>query len=62
MVKDFLDTLGGVAEVSRELKVPLPTVSAWGQRNRVPHWRVPSLIALAMRKGAPIPPTLREAA
>lgn len=62
MVKDFLEALGKPAAVARELNVPLPTVAAWQQRNSIPHWRIPSLVALAMKKGVPIPQTLREAA
>lgn len=62
MVQEFLNTLGGTAQVARELNMPLQTVAAWGQRNRIPHWRIPALVALAMRLGKPIPQTLREAA
>lgn len=62
MVQDFIKELGKPAQVARDLNVPLQTVAAWAQRGRIPHWRVPALLALAIRKGVPIPDTLREAA
>lgn len=62
MVQDFLNSLGGTAQVARELNMPLTTVAAWGQRNRVPHWRIPSLVGLAVKKGKPIPADLVEPA
>lgn len=62
MVQQFIEALGKPAQVGRELNVPLQTVAAWCQRGRIPQWRIPALVALAMKKGVPIPETLREAA
>lgn len=61
-IQTFIKELGGATKVARELGVPMTTVATWSQRGSVPHWRIPSLVALAVKLGKPIPPTLREAA
>ena len=61
-IQTFIKSLGGATQVGRELGVPMTTVATWGQRNSVPHWRVPALVALALKQGKSIPPTLRVAA
>jgi hypothetical protein len=62
MVQDFLKSLDGPAAVSRELGISLQTVAAWQQRGRIPSWRIPALVALAVKKGKPIPPGLMVSA
>lgn len=47
---EIIDKAGGVTKVSRELGLPVGTVSAWITRNRVPAERV---ISLERVTGAP---------
>jgi DNA-binding transcriptional regulator YiaG len=54
-VQQFLNELGGSTQVAKALGVPLTTVCAWGQRNRVPSWRLRELAALAVEKGKAVP-------
>ena len=44
---DIIKRLGGVTAVSKQLGVPLTTVSAWGRFNQIPTWRQPKLLELA---------------
>lgn len=49
--KDIIDQLGGVTELSRQLGIPLTTVSSWGLKNSIPAWRQPTLLELAAKRG-----------
>jgi hypothetical protein len=62
MVQDFLNSLGGPAAIARELDISLQTVAAWRQRGRIPRWRIPALVGLAVKQGKPIPADLMVAA
>jgi hypothetical protein len=44
---EIINRLGGVTAVSKELSVPLTTVSSWGRCNQIPSWRQPKLLELA---------------
>lgn len=48
---NIIDQLGGLTEVSRQLSVPVTTVSSWKGRNVIPEWRQPALLRLAIEKG-----------
>ena len=48
----IIQTLGGVTRISRELGVPLGTVSAWKTRGSIPVRNWPALVALAGKVGA----------
>ena len=54
-VKDFMNELGGTVEVAAVLGVPISTVSGWNLSNRIPHWRVPAVKALAKKLGKQFP-------
>lgn len=58
-VKDFIETLDGTAKVADALNVPKTTIYSWIGANRIPHWRVPALEALAKRKKVAFPDALR---
>lgn len=40
--------LGGITAVAKYLGVPISTVSSWGRFNRIPEWRQPALMRLAL--------------
>jgi hypothetical protein len=44
---DIIQKLGGVTAVSKQLGVPLTTVSSWGRNNRIPEWRQSKLLDVA---------------
>lgn len=50
-IPQIIDALGGPTEVARLTGQPVPTVSAWKHRNKIParHW--PSLVSIAREKG-----------
>lgn len=48
----IIQNLGGVTKVSRELGVPLGTVSAWKTRGSIPVKNWPALVDLAGKIGA----------
>ena len=43
--------LGGITAVAKFLGVPISTVSSWGRANRIPEWRQPALLRLAIEQG-----------
>jgi hypothetical protein len=45
--QDIIIRLGGVTAVSRQLGVPLTTVSSWSRFNAIPQWRQTKLLELA---------------
>lgn len=53
-VPQIIEALGGVAGISRSTGIPFTTVDTWRRKNRVPHWRVPTLVALAKKLKKPI--------
>lgn len=51
----IIQALGGPAEISRQIGVPLTTVDSWKRSDRIPHWRRPALAELALAKGLALP-------
>jgi hypothetical protein len=49
---EIIKELGGVTAVSRQLGVPLTTVSSWGRFNSIPQWRQSKLLEIAIAQGA----------
>lgn len=49
--KSIIQQLGGVMQLSRDLGISFTTISSWGRWNRIPEWRQPKLLELAMSKG-----------
>ena len=56
--KTFIENLGGPAALGRELGVPLTTIVGWVERDKIPHWRLPALISLALAKKVAVPADL----
>lgn len=56
-VPDIIDALGGATAISNETGIPLTTVHSWKRSRFVPRWRVPALVALALRLGKSISET-----
>lgn len=54
-VKEFIAALHGPAKVARDLRLPYMTVVSWGERNRIPSWRMPDLAKLAHDQGVTVP-------
>lgn len=48
---DVIARFGSIAELARDLGVPMTTVSSWGLFNYIPAWRQPKLLELAAAKG-----------
>lgn len=49
--REIIKELGGVTAVSKQLGVPLTTVSSWCRFNHVPTWRQTKLLEIAIDKG-----------
>ena len=47
---DIIEKFGTIADLARELGVPMTTVSSWGLFNQIPVWRQSKLLELAARK------------
>ena len=52
--RQIIMRLGGITAVANELGVPVSTVSSWGRSNRIPEWRQPALMRLALERGVPL--------
>lgn len=48
---DIIARFGSIADLARELGVPMTTVSSWGLVNQIPRWRQPKLLELAAERG-----------
>ena len=48
---DIIGKFGSIADLARELGVPMTTVSSWGRANQIPAWRQPKLLELASERG-----------
>lgn len=48
---DIIEKFGTIADLARELGVPMTTVSSWGRANQIPVWRQPKLLELAAARG-----------
>jgi hypothetical protein len=48
---DIIEKFGTIADLARELGVPMTTVSSWGRANQIPAWRQPKILELAALRG-----------
>lgn len=48
---DIIARFGSIADLARELGVPMTTVSSWGRFNYIPAWRQPKLLEIAAARG-----------
>lgn len=48
---EIIGKFGTIADLGRELGVPMTTVSSWGRANQIPVWRQPKLLELAAARG-----------
>ena len=48
---EIIALFGSIADLARDLGVPMTTVSSWGRANQIPAWRQPKLLELAMARG-----------
>lgn len=48
---DIIEKFGTIADLARDLGVPMTTVSSWGLANQIPAWRQPKLLELAAGRG-----------
>lgn len=48
---DIIAKFGTIADLARELGVPMTTVSSWGRANQIPTWRQAKLLELAAARG-----------
>jgi hypothetical protein len=48
---DIIGRFGSIADLARDLGVPMTTVSSWGRANQIPVWRQPKLLELAAARG-----------
>lgn len=48
---DIIAGFGTIADLARDLGVPMTTVSSWGRFNYIPAWRQPKLLELAAARG-----------
>ncbi|WP_375178208.1 carph-isopro domain-containing protein [Sphingobium yanoikuyae] len=51
---DIINSLGGPAKLARDSRTPLTTIIGWRDRNFIPEWRRPPLMALAKKAGKPL--------
>jgi hypothetical protein len=48
---EIIAKFGSIAELGRVLDVPMTTVSSWGRFNRIPEWRQPAILRVAIERG-----------
>lgn len=48
---DIITRFGTIADLARDLGVPMTTVSSWGRANYIPEWRQPKVLELAAFRG-----------
>lgn len=48
---DIIDRFGTIADLARDLGIPMTTVSSWGRANYIPAWRQPKLLEIAALRG-----------
>lgn len=51
---DIIARFGTIADLARDLGVPMTTVSSWGRSNYIPDWRQPKLLELAAARSIPL--------
>lgn len=51
-VSDIIETLGGRVAVARYTGWPYTTIDSWITANRIPDWRRPALLRMALEVGA----------
>jgi hypothetical protein len=54
---EIVARFGSIADLARELGVPMTTVSSWGLANQIPPWRQAKLLELAAARGIPLSTT-----
>lgn len=54
---DIIARFGTIADLARDLGVPMTTVSSWGRSNYIPDWRQPKLLELAAARGVALSTT-----
>ena len=47
---EIIERFGTIADLARDLGVPMTTVSSWGRANQIPPWRQPKLLELAAQR------------
>lgn len=57
-IDQFINALGGTVAVAKEHRVGPSVVSSWRKTGKVPNWRVPRIVELALAKGVPLPEDL----
>lgn len=50
-VSQLIQAFGGIAQMSRDLSVPVPTIQGWEKAKKVPSWRIDHLRHAAESKG-----------
>ena len=50
MIDLIFENLGGTVAMAKGLGLPLPTVSSWKQRGRIPDWYHDKIVKLAAQK------------
>lgn len=43
-VNDVIKSFGGLTKLSQIINVPVSTIQSWGRTNRIPVWRMDSLL------------------
>jgi hypothetical protein len=54
---DIIEKFGTIADLAKELGVPMTTVSSWGLFNQIPVWRQGKLLELAAKRGVSLSTT-----
>lgn len=54
---DIIARFGSIADLARDLGVPMTTVSSWGLVNQIPGWRQAKLLELAAERGVALSTT-----
>jgi hypothetical protein len=52
--RDIIQKLGGIKPLSDSMGIPLTTISSWARSNRIPDWRQPKLLELAVERDIPL--------
>ena len=53
-VSQLIQSFGGIAQMSRDIKVPVSTIQGWDKTKNIPSWRIENVRQAASEKGIDI--------
>lgn len=54
-IKDLISEFGGLTQMSKILNVPVSTIQSWGNKNKIPAWRIQVVVESARKHNIYLP-------